>query len=322
MLCRAYKQAFTNHDALKRLSFTRRKLTLPYVKLSDTDRAQQLKLDGDFSVTGEKGYSMVRATHGINRGRFYYEVTIDKMEKEPRGDNNEIQATRVGWGQKYSNLQAPLGYDQYGYSYRSRYGTKFHQAKGRTYDKSGGYGQGDVVGCMIELPYGNKLNITEGRHLPPSIKSTSYIVSNTKKKDNNDRPKVLEEKDEPSAKLRPLQGSKISFYKNGQFLGVAFEDINEGFYYPSISLYKSCRVTVNFGPKFHYPPPQIDSHSKLPWQPANDMTQIEVIDNLLTDILYIVDQETDPCGNKLEQMIKERSHEPANSYQYIAYKPK
>ena len=302
-LCRAYRQAILNNDALKRFSFTRRKLSPPFVKLSDNDRAQQLKLENDLIVTGEKGYSMVRATHCINRGRFYYEVTINKMKKGSSSDDKEIEATRIGWGQKYANLQAPLGYDQYGYSYRSRYGTKFHQAKGQSYDKTGGYGEGDVIGCMIELPFGNKNNIVEGHHLPQSIKSTSLIVSNSKKKDNNDRPRVLEEKDEPPEKLETLKGSSVSFYKNGQFLGVAFEDIFEGFYFPTISLYKNCRVSVNFGPKFRYPPPQLDPHNRLPWRPANDMAQIEVIDNLLSDTLYILEQETHPKGNKLEHMM-------------------
>lgn len=302
-LCKEYRQAILHNDALKRHMFTRRKLCLPYVKLSDNDRAPQLKLTGDFSVTGEKGYSMVRATHGANRGRFYYEITIDRMQKPLKCDENVLQAVRVGWGQRYANLQAPLGYDQYGYSYRSRYGTKFHMAKGKTYDKNGGFGEGDVIGCMIELPYGNKRNVTERRHLPQSIKKTGMIVSNMKKKDNNDRPKVLEEKDEPPQKLKPLKGSQMIFYKNGQSLGVAFEDVYEGFYYPTIALYKNCKVSVNFGPRFRFPPPQSDSSSQLPWQPVNDMAQIEVIDSFLSDLLYILDQENDPSGNRLEQMI-------------------
>ena len=33
----------------------------------------------------------------------------------------EGSATRLGWGQEYANLQAPLGYDKFGYSWRSRY---------------------------------------------------------------------------------------------------------------------------------------------------------------------------------------------------------
>lgn len=48
------------------------------------------------------------------------------------------------------NLQAPLGYDKFSYSWRSKKGTKFHQSIGKHY--SSGYGQGDVLGFYISLP--------------------------------------------------------------------------------------------------------------------------------------------------------------------------
>lgn len=40
-------------------------------------------------------------------------------------------ACRIGWGQEYANLQSPLGYDKFGYSWRSRKGTKFHESHGK-----------------------------------------------------------------------------------------------------------------------------------------------------------------------------------------------
>ena len=49
---------------------------------------------------------------GVSRGQWYYEVTVDEM---PEGS-----ATRLGWAQEYGNLQAPLGYDKFGYSWRSK----------------------------------------------------------------------------------------------------------------------------------------------------------------------------------------------------------
>jgi len=49
---------------------------------------------------------------GVSRGTWYWEATIEEM---PEGS-----ATRLGWGQEYANLQAPLGYDKFGYSWRSR----------------------------------------------------------------------------------------------------------------------------------------------------------------------------------------------------------
>lgn len=331
-LCREYFKQLNSVEPNKRIqpAFTKRKIIPSTVKLSSHDRAPQLKLeDNDMKVTGEKGYSMVRATHGINRGTFYYEVHINLLP-----DNT---ATRIGWGQCYSNLQAPLGYDHYGYSWRSRYGTKFHQARGKSFDaKGGGYKEGDTIGCMIELPYGNEINCTMAHHLPASVKA-GFLVMSKGKKDTEIR--MLEEKDEPTplSEMKTLIGSRISFYKNGQFVGVAYEDIFEGFYYPSISLYKSCSVSVNFGPKFKFPPPNYKpptlssrpiSNGDSNGDPnrcrsAQDIIEASVMDNLLTDLLYIVDEEvkwelpTDKdgkvsknkgfeyVGNKLQRKIDE-----------------
>lgn len=50
---------------------------------------------------------------GVSRGIWYWEATVEEM---PEGS-----ATRLGWGQEYANLQAPLGYDKFGYSWRSRH---------------------------------------------------------------------------------------------------------------------------------------------------------------------------------------------------------
>lgn len=69
-----------------------------------------------------------------------------------------------------------------------------------------------------------------------------------------------EEKDqvqEALKALRPLEGSKIIYYKNGINQGDAFMDINKGAYYPGISIYKSATVSVNFGPNFKCPPTDI-----------------------------------------------------------------
>lgn len=78
----------------------------------------------------------------VTRGAWYFEVTIEEL---PEG-----AATRIGFGQEYANLQAPLGYDKFGYSWRSRKGTKFHQSSGKKY--SAGYGEGDTLGFLIYLP--------------------------------------------------------------------------------------------------------------------------------------------------------------------------
>lgn len=62
------------------------------------DRAPQLKMGEDWmSVTGEKGYCMSRATHGVERGSWYYEVTI--LQPESNDDLPEPHC-RIGWAQR------------------------------------------------------------------------------------------------------------------------------------------------------------------------------------------------------------------------------
>lgn len=54
--------------------------------------APQLKISDDrLTVTGEKGYSMVRASHGIRKGAWFFEVSIDDMPPDT--------AARLGWSQ-------------------------------------------------------------------------------------------------------------------------------------------------------------------------------------------------------------------------------
>lgn len=77
------------------------------------DRAPQLRVSDDrLSIVGEKGYCMARATHYVSRGMWYYEVNVDEMK--------DGSACRIGWGQSFANLQTPLGFDKFGYCWRSR----------------------------------------------------------------------------------------------------------------------------------------------------------------------------------------------------------
>lgn len=66
-------------------------------------------------VVGFKGYNMLRATHYVEKGDWYFEVKV--LDHPPNS------AFRMGWSMKHATLQAPLGYDRFGYSWRSRKGT-------------------------------------------------------------------------------------------------------------------------------------------------------------------------------------------------------
>jgi Set1/Ash2 histone methyltransferase complex subunit ASH2 len=140
------------------------------VALALHDRAPQLKLSEDrLTVTGDKGYSMIRATHGVSHGAWYYEITVK--------DKPLNSALRIGWSQKLGNLQAPCGYDKFSYSWRSKYGTKFHNSVGKSYsrsvegnEKTDGFTAGDVLGIYIEIP---KESVDQ--LLPDSCKDMVFI---------------------------------------------------------------------------------------------------------------------------------------------------
>ncbi|KAH0561213.1 set1/Ash2 histone methyltransferase complex subunit ASH2 isoform X1 [Cotesia glomerata] len=239
-----------------------RALSPSIVLLALHDRAPQMKISEDrLATTGDKGYCMVRSTHSVSRGTWYWEATIEEM---PEGS-----ATRLGWGQEYANLQAPLGYDKFGYSWRSRKGTRFHESRGKHY--SSGYGEGDTLGFLIVLP-----DTYDASHIPnpykdrPLVKFKSHLY--------------YEEKDQvPEAlkALKPLHGSKIVFYKNGECQGDAFIDMYRGAYYPTLSIHKNATVSVNFGPNFKCAPSNVNFRGMC------DKAEETMVEQSMADMLYL-----------------------------------
>lgn len=241
------------------------------VLLTLHDRAQILKISDDrLSVTGEKGYSMVRASHSVKHGSWYFEATITDMPQD--------SATRIGWSQKLGNLQAPLGYDKFGYSWRSKKGTRFHQSKGKHY--SDGYTVGDKLGFYIHYPKGEqKCHLAED-----TCKDSALIKFKTFF--------YFEEKDDVEAaekQLTPAAGSYLEFFKNGVSQGKVYQDeLFHGEYYPCVSIYKNATVRLNFGPDFECPPP-----ADVKYQPVSDREFESVIEASLNDLLYAAVLEAD-----------------------------
>lgn len=305
------------------------------VTLSLHDRAPQLRLSSDrMSVTGDKGYCMARASHGVRHGTWYYEVTISHVNFTNGGgggvggvggvDSGSSNATtaasgsgsgsvsssssttaaaaaaaktiasypsssggssgtaigdapaphcRVGWSQKYADLQVPCGFDCFSYSWRDINGTRFHVSRGQPYggghvgsgggdgDGGGGkssdgasegvttaaYGAGDVLGLLITLP-------------PSTLDPSSYITPPDRSRQPmrwRNKYTLFEENDvQDKARLRVHKGSCIEGFLNGVSQGVMFQDIYEGTYYPAVSLYYGCTATLNFGPDFKHAPPE------------------------------------------------------------------
>ncbi|KAK7865162.1 hypothetical protein R5R35_002221 [Gryllus longicercus] len=243
-----------------------RTLSPSSVLLALHDRAPQLRISEDrLALTGDKGYCMVRATHAVSRGTWYWEATVEEM---PEGS-----AARLGWAQEYANLQAPLGYDKFGYSWRSRKGTRFHECRGKHY--SSGYGEGDTLGFLIALPESSDI-----KHIPhtykdrPLVKFKSHLY--------------YEEKDRVAESLKDLKvlnDSKIIFYKNGVCQGVAFSDIYGGAYFPALSLHKSATVSVNFGPNFKFPPPDTQ------FRGMHEKAEEAICEQTMADLLYLTENE-------------------------------
>lgn len=238
----------------------------PTLLLSLHDRAARLKVTEDrLAVTGERGYGMVRATHSVNIGCWYFEISIVEM---PEGS-----ATRLGWGRRHSNLQTPLGYDKFGYSWRSRKGTKFTESRGQHY--SDAYGEGDTLGFLINLPKEDQLDYRPKTYKNrPLIKYKSHLYY-------EDRENV----EEKLQKLYVLQGSRIEFFKNGESQGVAFENIYAGSYFPAISIHKHATASINFGPTFKYPE-ILNEHNA---RGMNERVEELLSEQFLADTLYLAE---------------------------------
>ncbi|PAA70979.1 hypothetical protein BOX15_Mlig010759g2 [Macrostomum lignano] len=249
----------------------------PALLLSMSDRAPQLKLaENQLSVTGDKGYCMIRATHGVSKGAWYFEASVVEM---PEGS-----AARIGWSAALGNLQAPVGCDKFSYSWRSRKGTAFHDARGRHYTESG-YRQGDIIGCLIVLQEPTQVTLD---CLPPTHKSSQLI------KFKNCL--YYEERDEVQKQEKSLRlqlGSEIRFYRNGQPMGVAFGKLYANTYYPAISLYKAAQVQANFGPEFRYQPTDVAD-----WLPMCQRVEEQAVEQCLAEIVDNLDG-----ADRLDRML-------------------
>lgn len=236
----------------------------PAVYLALHDRAPQLKVSDDrLTVTGDKGYSSIRSNYGVSRGSWYFEINMTNLP--------ENTATRLGWCQQYGNLQAPLGYDKFSYSWRSIKGTRFHQSRGKHY--SYGYCEGDVLGFHISLMTPEVLSL---EHLPKTHKEQALI-----KFKNHLHYEEKDASEQYEKTMKPQKGSSMSFFKNGLNQGVAFTEIFEGTYFPAASLYKNATVTFNYGPKFKYPPKDVK------YRPMSDIVEDMAVEQSLSDLIYL-----------------------------------
>lgn len=97
----------------------------------------------------DKQWAGVRATHGVRSGKFYFECHVS-------GDG----ICRVGWSTKSASLE--LGKDSHGYGY----GGTGKKSTANTYlDYGGKYGNGDMIGCLVDMENGKISYRKNGRSL-------------------------------------------------------------------------------------------------------------------------------------------------------------
>ncbi|KAJ1458067.1 concanavalin A-like lectin/glucanase domain-containing protein [Pelagophyceae sp. CCMP2097] len=214
------------------------------------DKAPQLTLSKDqYTLTGAQGYRAARATHGANAGAWYYEVTILAPAAAPQFVGSLLPSVlppahyRVGWATRQAYLQAPLGYDQFGFAFCDVQGARYH-ASARDDAYGSPFGAGDVVGCLVYLQGDDDEDVC----LPEMDLFDGDAAASA-----------------PSEKGKS-QKNHIRFYINGIDQGVAFDSVAPGAYYPAVSLFGRGSVTANFGPDWRFPP-QLDGNALYTLEP-------------------------------------------------------
>ena len=212
-------------------------------------KGKKIKLyDSGLIANGEKGYRSVLGTQGVTEGTYYYEVRI----LNPSSENLNIPANtlpnsapmferlvasfnnlwlethdvvsiginsahaRIGFATLNLDLETPVGSDLYSYSYRDLDGSVFSNGYKKKYACN--YGTNDIIGCLIKL--------------------------------SPQKPKI---KGKDDYGLIESEGSEIHYFKNGEYLGKAFDNIYEGCYFPAVALYQYARVEINITKKLAFP---------------------------------------------------------------------
>lgn len=178
-----------------------------------------------------KGYCSSKASHGVESGSWYFEVKILSG------------AVRVGWAQALAEIQAPVGYDEYGYSISNRHSALFHCSRALKCSSSVDVSQAGVIGCVLRLPDGEPglsaeadaetVSQMQTRFPPPNF-ITTYRIRQT-----------------------VLATGSIEFLVDGRPVPERFAPIYRAKYFPAVSVFGDGAVQVIFDSKdFSYPIPE------------------------------------------------------------------
>ncbi|CAD6269012.1 unnamed protein product [Miscanthus lutarioriparius] len=81
-------------------------------------KSERIVLSADrLTAASSMGYRMVRATHGVASGAWYFEVKV-----------MHLGHTCLGWATNMADIDMPVGCGAYGFGYRDSDGAKVHMS--------------------------------------------------------------------------------------------------------------------------------------------------------------------------------------------------
>ncbi|KAF3939770.1 hypothetical protein ABW19_dt0210024 [Dactylella cylindrospora] len=273
----------------------------PYAsRMSYEDKSTHVHIDqSGTALTTEKGFRSGRANVGVREGDWYYECKI-LSGINPTNPAEESGHVRLGFARRETSLDVPVGYDAYSYGLRDVDGQIVHMSRPKDFMKEN-IVSGDVIGLHISLPSLQTQRDTlapfsEISKYPPDVlrdrvpikykaqlyfEQFEYMPTKDMEDLMNPAPaanssiSLTNLSKSSKASFKTLPGSKIRVYKNGKYMGTAFEDLfaflppasqplatlggralDDGFcgYYPAVSVFKGGSAQVNFGPNWDFPP--------------------------------------------------------------------
>ncbi|EPS38093.1 hypothetical protein H072_8185 [Dactylellina haptotyla CBS 200.50] len=273
-------------------------------RISYEDKSTHIHIDqSGVAITTEKGFRSARANVGVREGDWYYECKIINgiNPKNPAEENGHV---RVGFGRRETSLDVPVGYDTYSYGIRDMDGQKVHTSRPKDFMRES-FVTGDVIGLHISLPpISTQREIlapfSETSKYPPDVlrdrvpikykaqlyfEQFEYMPTKDMEDAMNPAPSantsvsLTNANKSSKACFKTLPNSKIRVYKNGKYMGTAFENLyvflppasqplstiggrplDDGFcgYYPIVSVFRGGRAQANFGPQWECPPEDLE----------------------------------------------------------------
>lgn len=127
----------------------------PYeLRFSYFDRSQGIIYGKDMNpISTLNGWCSARTNVCVREGKYYLEFNVENANND-----NDKAHVRLGFVRREASLEAPVGYDGYGYGLRDVHGHKVTLSRPSDFMKYckdidfPGFKTGDTIGMLIELP--------------------------------------------------------------------------------------------------------------------------------------------------------------------------